>query len=356
MALTSDTFSSWQVVIASCANDLTWASKLRPLSVLVLEKCPSGAQDIKKSARPLARPAPLPHWIERVDVRPNLGREAHSYLWYITEYWSRLRAVTIFLQGDAPNHRIIPSALVQLASAVPPACLSFLSVVPRAWVTPAWWHEETQLRTYCELWRDFGRGASRECATWRAASHAHFAVNNRTIKQHPLASYLRWRRTFETDAAVSAFGRDHERRVDHPSNETIARFATRGASFFERSWAMLFGCTTIWDGCTFSTNATRQDIAQLPACPDTSFTKSALVGALVPDIEPHATGCIMSHPPAEAASSRAAAFSGRAARSALGPWHAHHTRECFDVFRLGAPTVAVNPVPRARSSALLSSV
>ena len=326
--------SRWQVVIASCANDLAWASKLWPLPVLVLEKCPAGVQD-NKATRPLVRPALLPQWIERVEIRPNLGREAHSYLWYITEYWSRLREITIFLQGDAPRHHIVPTALVQLASAVPPACLSFLSVAPLAWVTPAWWHEETRLKTYCELWQDYGRDASRSCTTWRAASHAHFAVKNSTIKRHPQATYLRWRRTFETQAAVSAFGRDHERPIDQPTNETVARFATRGASFFERSWAMLFGCTTIWEGCAFSTNTTRRDVARLPGCPDTSFAKSALVSALVPDVEPHPTGCTVNHPPA---------------RASLSSWRAHRTRDCSEAFRLGAPAVRVNPVPRTRSA------
>lgn len=74
---------------------------------------------------PLDWPARLPDWPVRVyhksdhpagDDLPNVGREAHTYLWHIVERYDRLAETTVFLQGDPADHvRDLPGELARLS-------------------------------------------------------------------------------------------------------------------------------------------------------------------------------------------------------------------------------------------------
>ena len=86
----NQTAASVQIVIASCSNNLDWARTwAAQFSVLVLEQC-------------TPPPAGAPGRVEL--VQPNVGREAHAYLYYIVRHWDELALVTVFLQGDWPRH------------------------------------------------------------------------------------------------------------------------------------------------------------------------------------------------------------------------------------------------------------
>ena len=84
-----------QIVVASCNNTLAWATGLASAHrTLVVEQCGGSCGGGCASLGGLPT----------VHIGPNLGREAHAYLWYIAHYYHRLCHTTLFLQGDAPRH------------------------------------------------------------------------------------------------------------------------------------------------------------------------------------------------------------------------------------------------------------
>jgi hypothetical protein len=77
--------SSWKVVVARYAEDLSWLRMFRGEEVEIINKG-----------------AVLP-WVGvgwKVAELMNVGREAHSYLWWIVENYDRLPDVVFFTQGQ----------------------------------------------------------------------------------------------------------------------------------------------------------------------------------------------------------------------------------------------------------------
>jgi hypothetical protein len=254
-----------QLVVASCAENLTWTRMFarRGWDVVVLEQCPQGRMMPSSGGNSWGvgqRPGHL--WLP---VRPNVGREAHAYLFFLTHHWDRLRPITLFLQGDAPKH-------VNLAEALQPGgaldrfateCWSFMSLVaavhPSTFKVPS----IVPLRTFCTLWRSFDPTPPAEapCPVWSAVGFASFAVARRTIMRHPRHVYARWLRSFERPSeAKSLWGSSEGEHAFHPTgwhvdedthrSPQLAQDARVGATFFERAWALIFGCSEALGACT----------------------------------------------------------------------------------------------------------
>ena len=115
MSDTASLASLLQLVIAGCDGDISWAEPVAAagVSTVLLQKCAGGRDEGKEEhknyrwndASPVPNATP-PAWLRTLAVRPNRGREAHSYLWWIVHDYDnlRLRPVTLFLQDDAPRH------------------------------------------------------------------------------------------------------------------------------------------------------------------------------------------------------------------------------------------------------------
>jgi hypothetical protein len=80
-----DSDSSWKVVVARYAEDLSWLRMFRGEEVEIVNKGTA-----------------LP-WVGvgwKVQELMNVGREAHSYLWWIVDNYDRLPDVVFFTQGQ----------------------------------------------------------------------------------------------------------------------------------------------------------------------------------------------------------------------------------------------------------------
>lgn len=195
---------SVQVVIASCANDLSWALPLAAtLDVLVLEKCTGGVDDL---GRPLPQRAePLPA-LRYEAVEPNLGREAHSYLWYLVRHWDALQDTTVFLQGDIPRHMREGEILGPSATATESLTANLSSpsgLLRRFHAEGLSFHALSTVlsantmanafapKVHCELFRtftpDIAPGSA--CPTWTAFALANFIVSRRAVHRLPRAAY-----------------------------------------------------------------------------------------------------------------------------------------------------------------------
>jgi hypothetical protein len=107
-----------QVVIVSCRNNLAWAAGLRGLlRVRLIEKCLNQTVDAGKVRRVSEQIQVAPLWMKMDHVAPNVGREAHGFLWHIVSNWHQLLPFTIFLQGDSDHHLQPPVARTVLSAA-----------------------------------------------------------------------------------------------------------------------------------------------------------------------------------------------------------------------------------------------
>ena len=307
-------------VIVSCADNLTWLSSLleRGWHVTVLEKCDSLTKDS------LDDPSRVPTGARRIVLAPNVGREAHGYLWYIVHHWSRLPPTVLFLQGDSLQPRPGQSAHINLTAALQPngtldrflrECWSFASLVPLPLVTAGFrMLGSVPMRTFCELWRSLDpewlqtpAQTAREdlCPLWTSTVFASFVVSRRAIRWRPLRMYERWLRSFEDSGEarelyaserdwVASEARERlyalarqrlgmpmptvqegkpYRQVDDSQGHIVgnshvyqhARNARFGATFFERAWTLIFGCASSIRGCAYTANATRR--GHLARCP-----------------------------------------------------------------------------------------
>ena len=293
-----------QVVVATCREPLEWTALLRPARVLVVEHC--GINGTKRSdgvasagwqkKHPLAADGgSIPAQYERVALAPNRGREAHAYLWYIFTHWDSLAPMTLFLQGDVLRHGVLGAtglksirqlqcpggALRQLAA----ECWDFFSLAGHH---PGTFGGEP-FRTKCEFYRDFRQrgphevetsismdsaanvqpvGSATPCKLWEVTtSGGNFAVHRDAIRRQPRAAYERWLRILESRkesddafyAHVGLQGRWWQDKLPRGVRLSDGWSAKAGASFMERSWAFVFGCSRpTGKECAFDlgTNAT----------------------------------------------------------------------------------------------------
>ena len=293
-----------QVVVATCREPQKWTALLRPARVLVVEHC--GINGTKRSdgvasagwqkKHPLAADGgSIPAQYERVALAPNRGREAHAYLWYIFTHWDSLAPMTLFLQGDVLRHGVLGAtglksirqlqcpggALRQLAA----ECWDFFSLAGHH---PGTFGGEP-FRTKCEFYRDFRQrgphevetsismdsaanvqpvGSATPCKLWEVTtSGGNFAVHRDAIRRQPRAAYERWLRILESRkesddafyAHVGLQGRWWQDKLPRGVRLSDGWSAKAGASFMERSWAFVFGCSRpTGKECAFDlgTNAT----------------------------------------------------------------------------------------------------
>jgi len=261
-----------QVVIASCRSALDWAAPAvhdhRVEGVIILEQCAEIEADGGAPARgALANGTQLEgskHGFERILVTPNRGREAHAYLWFIVNRWDILPPLTLFMQGDAPNH--VP-CLALLSGMSPAACWSSTidHLTKRPWsfvsltelVVPSTYTAWKTLATYLELCRRFTTSSPlpQRCHVWAADAFAHFAVSNGTIQRHPRAMYAALLEWFEADALSQHWW--GERNFKASGVHGAHAF---GATVMERAWSLIFGCTDAIGGarCSFDANTSRE--------------------------------------------------------------------------------------------------
>ncbi len=265
------------LVVSSCGENLTWVNRFAEsgFSVTIIDKCRNNTAEGSADAGvdDALGGSSLSRAIEWISL-PNLGREAHSYLWYIVHRWAALRPTTVFMQGDAPHH-VKLETLTALIEQFMSECWSFVSLVSmlhaatfRTGTLRTRW--PIPLATYCALWRSFETRPSAAdgdeddalCPLWAAAGWASFAVARRTVRHRPRSAYERWLRSFEDTATARALwpprGRDWGAEADEP----VAKW---GATFFERAWTLVFGCTEALSGCAYTTNTSRAEL--LSRCP-----------------------------------------------------------------------------------------
>jgi hypothetical protein len=328
-----ETCASWshqppQLVVASCRENISWAVAFVKYGyrVTILEKCRrlpeenddggvggvggggggggggsggSGGSNVE--------------WISL----PNVGREAHAYLWFIVNRWTKLAPATIFLQGDSPRHvdlEAVPAFVRRFVS----ECWSYASLnnhMQHAATFRTRINWPIPLSTYCELWRSFERGppsaadgtaAEELCPLWSSVAWASFVVARRTIHHRPRATYERWLHSFEAKETASALWPPSSRLSpfhkdplgDLKSDDPSARW---GATFFERAWTLIFGCSAAVTGCAYTPRTSRSELfSRCPMsdaiAPESSYQTSnnARVFTLVKG-EIHPSGCRAIH-------------------------------------------------------------
>ena len=297
-----------EVVIASCADDLTWIAMFasRGWKITVLEKCPEGRhKERSASGRGWHAAVGGP---QRLTVTPNVGREAHSYLWHITRRYDTLPSHTVFLQGDALRHipdikHEVENQNSTLNRAVR-ECWSFASLVQSFHAATFRIRTYTPMSTFCALWRSFEVDAPQNetrCPLWSSAAHASFVVSRETIRAHSVTKYERWMRAFEDDVEARRLWRPLPIAADVKS--CCDPLAPRlGATFFERAWTLIFGCAAALRGCAYDNQDTWRSL-QL-RCPmmngvanvqenNTKPHNARLFQLVNNEVSPH--GCIARH-------------------------------------------------------------
>ena len=271
--------------------------------MIVLEQC--GALPHSSS--------PLPAVVKR--IRPNRGREAHAFLWYIVHHYHTLKPRVLFLQSDAPRHvKDLPAKLEELRVATTHGDVTFFSLAGTH--RPSTYHHGTPLQTFCELYFDVVRvgaapGVRRPCKLWSSVTWAHFAASREAIRTHTVHFYRKWMRTLERpEASDAAFtvrepvgdaltaggrgGKKDKRALAASALANATSSATsdvNGATFFERSWSFIFGCARPLGGveCGFEPTETHRALAS--RC---KFYNARLHSKLVLD-EPFYSGCRAVH-------------------------------------------------------------
>ena len=233
------------VVAATCNSNVAWTSQFSAsFKTLVLEQCDSEPNATKAAGTSSS--------VQYLTVRPNVGREAHAYLWYIFHYYERLHDYTIFLQSDAPRHLPVGHTLTAAVSRAIRFDFSFLAltgnVVPAGYKT-----HSVPLKTFCGLYRNFSLpppDPGAPCKAWNSVTWAHFAAKRQAIQAHSVDAYRRLLALLEEpEAAYDAFGNGN------------GEPAIAGATVLERSWSLLFGCARpLGDECTYQPSDTHADL------------------------------------------------------------------------------------------------
>lgn len=206
------------LIIASCNNDVSWASRFEG-SVVVVEQCTWPRGNVR---------------VKVVRAR-RCGREAGSYLSFILQAWDTLPPEMFFFQGDAPRHFKGPPhfRVHRLAS---------FSMIEGT---------GTLGTSSCQLaWRDslpLHRHIANLTIPVTTYTYAHFYVRRTTVTMRKRAFYERLQ------------SRLYDGRTD---SATCSR---RAASTLERLWPLIFGCSSIANYTHKIWNPTAKDY--LSACP-----------------------------------------------------------------------------------------
>jgi hypothetical protein len=259
-----------QVVVASrCGPASPWVFKVAAIyHTAVIQQCSANEAGAKNWTGQLMalgeQQPPLPEFIM---VQPNQGREAHAYLWYIVEYYDRLRSTTIFLQDDAPRHLSgrLKGGWARLIDIVEEG-YSFYSLAGNV-VAAGHAMASIPISTFCALFVNFSKPATSHgnCKLWTSVTWAHFAVKREAIRTHRRHKYRQLVALFEDPSSITrAFENAANPAAAGGSEDSIVTMTIRGASFLERSWSFLFGCSRpIGLGeCSFTQNTTRAQLFQ----------------------------------------------------------------------------------------------
>jgi len=212
------------------------------------------------------------HWLrdfphDSVEVRasPNVGKEGHTYLHFITQHYDALAAHTLFCQEN-PMHGHQTLRMDFLLS----ARTGFLSLGPERWCDVS---ETTEAGCYAS-------GNPQLCAFYRwatesntcpqdfvFASTACFIVSRRRVLSRPLAFYQKWLELLSAPGHHPIFNRAPFALSDNVTLTTPLWYK-RGTQrwdtvnpylghILERLWAPMFGCHL--------DNVSMPDAAALPA-------------------------------------------------------------------------------------------
>ena len=220
-------------------------------------------------------------------VLPNVGREAHTYLWYLC-HRSQLADYTLFLQGDAWRHTKMFSnrtnalgKLRQLAINLRQKPASYLALSGGGYLLPvtADGYLRGRLRVACWIYRNFTGAAI--CNLHSSHLYTHFVVARDTIHRQPRARYCALLRTFEEPkVAREVWG----------IKGVLSAGLLGAAGLMERQWSMIFGCAHAL-GCPFRPEDGYD--ALLRQCPWAKHTNCNVIKG-AKDVPPvHAPGGIM---------------------------------------------------------------
>ena len=198
-----------EVVIAKFAEDLGWLKTLpAEWRITVYSKLPS---------EPEAGMIQL----------PNIGREAHTYLWHIRRNYFSLADVTLFLQGNPLDHA--PHLIENLKDIT--AISGFKELSEHALICDSSglpWLPYDQVGSNGFRLKDFYQWLlERPCpALFCCRSNALFAVTAERVRVWPLSFYEKALSLFDLDQKTLKGG-------DNPTNPLEAHF-------FERIWHEIF--------------------------------------------------------------------------------------------------------------------
>lgn len=206
--------------------------------VLVVEKC-------NASYPPPTEALP---WNGRLKL-PNVGREAHTFLWYMARYHSVLRPMTVFLQGDFGKHFDYARPMCSLRKKAVRKVLSDLSAFHRgglSFLSMTDMIDAASTGGFTKrgsLWREVLSNFHNLTVSPQVVTTllAHFIVSSETIRRQPSQTYSRLVNLFEDDVVAN---RNFQNccRTRHNYVYVAQDF---GASFFERIWAPAFGCSRL---------------------------------------------------------------------------------------------------------------
>lgn len=252
------------VVASSCGRQVDWAVQLatqKKYQVIVLEQCDdSGNLTIGTSSQR----------VQYMHIKPNLGREAHAYLWYIVHHYSRLGDFTVFMQSDAPRHLPSGFGVSKRIDAAVAARYSFLSMTGN--VVSGGHRSSISLETYCALYRNFSLpspSSDAPCKGWNSVTWAHFIVSREAIRSHSRETYRQLMLLFEDPQGLERAFRTTtpgSTGTNNISRKEPWEYAAIGATFLERSWSFVFGCarpiTSGSNECLFWPNETVSDLVK----------------------------------------------------------------------------------------------
>lgn len=196
-----------EIVVARYNEDLSWIPFESADQVTVYNKgLPMDQLVLPKNARV-------------IDL-PNVGREAHTYLYHIREHYNDLAQTTVFLQGSIDDHmqflNICTSKfqfITWLMQNMEKGLSQNFVVVPRAYSwAPSWSFKilEWGGRALADSGMLFGQWFNTHIRHWTDANDllpfrwylgGIFAVARENIQQHPWVYYDRLIKTLEHDNA-----------------------------------------------------------------------------------------------------------------------------------------------------------
>lgn len=110
-----------EIVIARYNEDVQWANMGEECTIYV-----------KGEMYMILPPGRNPPILPQIIPLPNVGREAHTFLWHIVQRWDTLADWTVFLQGKPFDH--FPAGTTLAGMLEPKADV----VVPRLWSGKEW--------------------------------------------------------------------------------------------------------------------------------------------------------------------------------------------------------------------------